>query len=270
LEPQDDDPARLRGRDDLLELRAADLRFTDEETTSYLVEVMGLPLSAEQSGLLQARTEGWITGLHLAALSLLNHDDPAGFITAFSGSHCYVVEYLLEEVLSRQSEAIQDFLLQTCVLERMSAPLCDAVRAQGGSQALLDFLEQANLFLIPLDDERQWYRYHHLFAEALQQTAPTLLPELHRRASRWYEQQGLYAAAVSHALAAPALEEAVRLIEQFAWSFMVRKPVADAVWLAACPPQDPGSGSFLARSSVCPGADVHQSLAGGLSSSAGD
>ncbi len=104
-------PARLRGRDDLLELRAADLRFTDEETASYLVEVMGLPLSAEQSGLLQARTEGWITGLHLAALSLLNHDDPAGFITAFSGSHRYVVEYLLEEVLSRQSEAIQDFLL---------------------------------------------------------------------------------------------------------------------------------------------------------------
>ena len=103
--------ARLRGRDDLLELRAADLRFTDEETTTYLVEVMGLPLSAEQSGLLQARTEGWITGLHLAALSLLNHDDPAGFITAFSGSHRYVVEYLLEEVLSRQSEAIQDFLL---------------------------------------------------------------------------------------------------------------------------------------------------------------
>ncbi len=103
--------ARLRGRDDLLELRAADLRFTDEETASYLVEVMGLPLSAEQSGLLQARTEGWITGLHLAALSLHNHDDPAGFITAFSGSHRYVVEYLLEEVLSRQSEAIQDFLL---------------------------------------------------------------------------------------------------------------------------------------------------------------
>jgi len=185
-----------------------------------------------------------------------------------------VVEYLLEEVLSRQSEAIQDFLLQTCVLERLSAPLCDAVRAQDGSQALLDFLEQANLFLIPLDDERQWYRYHHLFAEALQQrlqqTAPTLLPELHRRASRWYEQQGFYAAAVSHALAAPALEEAVRLIEQCAWSFMVRKPVADAVWLASCPPQDPGSGSSLARSSVCPGADVHQSLAGGLSSSAGD
>ena len=110
---------------------------------------MGLPLSAEQSGLLQARTEGWITGLHLAALSLLNHDDPAGFITAFSGSHRYVVEYLLEEVLSRQSEAIQDFLLQTCVLERLSAPLCDAVRAQGGSQALLDFLEQTNLFIIP-------------------------------------------------------------------------------------------------------------------------
>jgi LuxR family maltose regulon positive regulatory protein len=217
--------AQLRGRDDLLELRAAELRFTQQETATYLVEVMGLPLSAEECALLQARTEGWITGLHLAALSLLNHDDRASFIKAFSGSHHYVMDYLLEEVLSRQRKAVQDFLLQTALLERLCAPLCDAVRAQDDSQTLLDFLEQANLFLIPLDDKRQWYRYHHLFAEALrqrlQQTAPTLVPELHHRASRWYEQHGLFAEAISHALATPAPEEAARLIEQYGWAFIV-------------------------------------------------
>ncbi len=220
--------ARLRGRDDVLELRAADLRFTHEETATYLVEVMGLPLSAEQSAQLQARTEGWVTGLHLAALSLLNHDDRAGLIKAFSGSHHYVMDYLLDEVLSRQRKAVQDFLLQTALLERLCAPLCDAVRAQDGSQTLLDFLEQANLFLVPLDDERRWYRYHHLFAETLQQrlqqTAPTLVRELHHRASRWYEQHGLFAEAVSHALAAPAPVEAARLIEQYGWAFIVGRP----------------------------------------------
>ena len=199
--------AQLRGRDDLLELRAGDLRFTQEEAATFLIEVMGLSLSAEESALLQVRTEGWITGLQLAAFSLKGRDDPGAFITAFSGSHHYVVDYLLEEVLNRQSEAVQDFLLQTCILDRLSAPLCDAVREQGGSQALLDFLERSNLFLVALDDEGQWYRYHRLFAEALrqrlQQTAPALVPDLHLRASRWYEQQGLFAEAASHALAVP-------------------------------------------------------------------
>src|SRR2546421_3419376 len=198
--------AQLRGRDDLLELRATDLRFTQEEAATFLREVMGLPLSTEESALLQARTEGWITGLQLAAFSLQGRDDPETFITAFSGSHHYVVDYLLEEVLNRQSEAVQDFLLQTCILDRLSAPLCDAVREQGGSQVLLDFLERANLFLVALDDQGQWYRYHRLFAESLrrllQQTTPALVPNLHLRASRWYEQQGLFAEAVSHALAA--------------------------------------------------------------------
>jgi LuxR family transcriptional regulator, maltose regulon positive regulatory protein len=216
--------ARLRGQGALVELRAADLQFTQEETAAYLVEVMGLPLSAEQSALLQARTEGWITGLHLAALSLQGHDDQAGFITAFSGSHRYVVDYLLEEVLSRQPPGIQDFLLQTCILDRLSAPLCDAVCATSDSQAQLDFLERANLFLIPLDDERQWYRYHHLFAQVLrqrlQQTVPTLIPILHRRASHWYEQHERFAEAVPHALAASACEEAARLIEQSAERFV--------------------------------------------------
>ena len=198
--------AQLRGRDDLLELRATDLRFTQEEAATFLREVMGLPLSTEESALLQARTEGWITGLQLAAFSLQGRDDPETFITAFSGSHHYVVDYLLEEVLNRQSEAVQDFLLQTCILDRLSAPLCDAVREQGGSQVLLDFLERANLFLVALDDQGQWYRYHRLFAESLrqrlQQTDPALSTNLHQRAGRWYEQHGLFAEAVSHALAA--------------------------------------------------------------------
>jgi len=199
--------AQLRGRDNLLELRAIDLRFTQEEAAMFLREVMGLPLSTEESALLQARTEGWITGLQLAAFSLQGRDDPEAFITAFSGSHHYVVDYLLEEVLNRQSEDIQNFLLQTCILDRLSAPLCDAVREQDGSQAMLDFLERANLFLVALDEQGQWYRYHRLFAEALrqwlQQTAPALVPALHLRASRWYEQHGLIARAVSHTLAAP-------------------------------------------------------------------
>ncbi len=206
--------AQLRGRDDLLELRASDLRFTQEETAAFLIEVMGLSLSAEESALLQARTEGWITGLQLAAFSLQGCDDPKTFITAFSGSHHYVVDYLLEGVLNRQSKAVQDFLLQTCILDRLCAPLCDAVRQQDGSQALLDYLERTNLFLVALDDEGEWYRYHRLFAEALrqwlQQTDPGLIPDLRLRASHWYEQQGLSPGAVSQALAAPVPHKLVR------------------------------------------------------------
>ena len=243
--------ARLRGQDALVELRAADLQFTQEETATYLVEVMGLPLSAEQSALLQARTEGWITGLHLAALSLLDHDDPAGFIAAFSGSHRYVVDYLLEEVLSRQPSDIQDFLLQTSILERLSAPLCDAVCATNESQAQLDFLEHANLFLTPLDDKRQWYRYHHLFVQVLrqclQQTAPTLVPTLHSRASRWYEQHERFAEAVPHALAASAPEEAARLIEQCAEEFVSSNQMQMLCeWLHALP-----ETLILARPALC-------------------
>jgi ATP/maltotriose-dependent transcriptional regulator MalT len=171
---------------------------------------MGLPLSTEESVLLQARTEGWITGLQLAAFSLQGRDDPGDFTRAFSGSNHYVVDYLLEEVLNRQSEAVQAFLLQTCILDRLSAPLCDAVRQQRGSQTLLDYLERANLFQVALDDQGQWYRYHRLFAEALrqrlQQIDPELVRDLHLRASRWYEQQGLFTEAVFHAVPISALQ----------------------------------------------------------------
>jgi LuxR family maltose regulon positive regulatory protein len=185
--------ALLRAHDDVLEVRAADLRFTQEEAATFLIDVMGLSLSREESALLHARTEGWITGLQLAAFSLQDRAAAESFILAFSGSHHYVVDYLLEEVMSRQSEAIQQFLLHTCILDRLCASLCDAVRGESGSQALLDFLERANLFLVPLDGEGHWYRYHRLFAEALrqqlQQTTPELIPELYQRANRWYEQQ---------------------------------------------------------------------------------
>ncbi len=212
--------ARLRARGALTELRAANLRFTAEETTAFLTDVMGLPLSAEQVAALLTRTEGWIAGLHLAALSLQGRDDVAGFIATFTGSHRYVVDYLIEEVLLRQPEEVQGFLIQTCILDRLSGPLCDAVRERDDSQARLAQVERSNLFLVSLDEERQWYRYHHLFAEVLRshlrQTQPSLVPELHRRASRWYEQHKLFDEAVTHALTIPDVEHAARLIEQYA------------------------------------------------------
>ena len=212
--------ARLRARGALTELRADNLRFTSEETTAFLTEVMGLPLSAEEVAVLEAHTEGWIAGLHLAALSMQGHDDVAGFITSFTGSHRYVVDYLIEEVLLRQPEEVQDFLMQTCLLDRLSGPLCNSMRESDDSQALLELVERTNLFLVSLDDERQWYRYHHLFAEVLRtrlkQLRPKMIPEFHSRASRWYEQHKLFDEAVTHALAIPDIERAALLIEQYA------------------------------------------------------
>jgi LuxR family maltose regulon positive regulatory protein len=212
--------ARLRARGALTELRADNLRFTSGETTAFLTEVMGLPLSAEEVAALEAHTEGWIAGLHLAALSMQGRDDLADFIAAFTGSHRYVVDYLVEEVLLRQPEEVQDFLMQTCLLDRLSGPLCDAVRERENSQALLELVERTNLFLVPLDDERQWYRYHHLFAEVLRtrlkQLQPIVIPELHSRASRWYEQHKLFDEAVTHALAIPDIDRAALLIEHYA------------------------------------------------------
>ncbi len=213
--------ARLRARGTVTELHAPDLRFTFEETAAFLTGVMGLPLSAEQVTALQVRTEGWIAGLQLAALSLQGRDDVAGFIDTFTGSHRYVVDYLVEEVLSRQPAAVQNFLVQTCILERLCGPLCDGLRGLDGSQALLESLERNNLFLVSLDEERRWFRYHHLFAEALRtrlrQTHPALVPELHRRACGWFEQHQLFDEAITHALAIPDIERAARLIEQYAW-----------------------------------------------------
>ncbi len=160
--------ARLRGRGELVEIRAADLRFTPVEAAAYLNEVMGLVLSAADVAALEGRTEGWIAALQLAALSMQGREDLTAFIAGFAGDNRYIVDFLAEEVLQRQPEHVQQFLLQTSILDRLSGRLCDAVTGQDGGQAKLAALERGNLFLVPLDDRRQWYRYHQLFADVLQ------------------------------------------------------------------------------------------------------
>ena len=166
---------------------------------------MDLHLSAEDIAALEDRTEGWIAGLQLAALSMRGHQDVAGFIQAFAGDNRYIVDYLIEEVLQRQPEAVRSFLLQTSILDRLNGPLCDAVTGQSGGKARLETLQRGNFFLIPLDDKRHWYRYHHLFADVLHMhlmtEQPDQVPALHRRASEWYEQNGSPADAIRHALA---------------------------------------------------------------------
>ncbi len=244
--------ARLRVRGVLTEVRAIDLRFTSEEAAAFLTQAMGLPLSAEQVSALEVRTEGWIAGLQLAALSAQGRpaEHLEQFIEAFTGSNRYVVEYLAEEVLERQADETQTFLLRTAVLNRMCAPLCDAVlnsEKEGAryDQSLdahfhLEQLERANLFLISLDDERNWYRYHHLFADVLRsrlrQTQPRLVPKLHRRASTWYEQHGLFTEAMQHALAIPDFELAARLIEQVGLAVGIGKQVHTVLgWIHSIP-----------------------------------
>ncbi len=225
--------ARLRARRQLTELRATDLRFTSEETTRFLAEVTGLELSDADVASLEARTEGWVVGLQLAALSMQGRDDVQGFIEAFSGDHRYIVDYLVEEVLHRQTERVRRFLMHTSILERLSGALCDAVTGQQGGGALLDELERSNLFVVPLDDHRRWYRYHHLFGDVLQahlrQEDPDRVPDLHRRASAWFEAEGEPAEAVRHALAGGDVERAARLIE-LSWRAM-DSTFRSAVWL---------------------------------------
>jgi LuxR family maltose regulon positive regulatory protein len=215
--------SRLRVRSQLTELRAADLRFTPAEAADFLNQVMGLNLSDEDVAALEARTEGWIAGLQLAALSMQGQSDPTSFIQSFSGSHRFVLDYLLEEVLDRQPGEIQNFLLCNSILERLCGPLCEAVLGTplGSGQSTLESLERANLFLVPLDSERRWYRYHHLFGELLRQRLgnPQELPEYHLRASAWYEANADLAEAIRHALAAEDFERAAGLIE-LTWSAM--------------------------------------------------
>ena len=159
--------ARLRARGELVEIRAGDLRFTQDEAAAYLNGVMGLDLAARDIAALEGRTEGWIAALQLAALSMQGRDDIPGFIAGFAGDDRYIVDYLVEEVLQRQPGPVRDFLLQTSILSRLSGPLCDAVTAEVGGKAMLEALDRGNLFLIPLDDRRRWYRYQHLFADVL-------------------------------------------------------------------------------------------------------
>jgi LuxR family maltose regulon positive regulatory protein len=215
--------ARLRVRGQLTELRAAELRFTPAEAADFLNRMMGLNLRGADIAALEARTEGWVAGLQLAALSMQGRSDTAGFIQAFTGSHRFVLDYLAGEVLERQPERVRNFLLHTAILDRLSGSLCDAVTAQTGGRGMLETLEHGNLFVIPLDDQRQWYRYHHLFADVLiahlKEAQPEQVSGLHQRASAWYEQNGHPSDAIRHALAAGDFERAAGLIE-LAWSVM--------------------------------------------------
>jgi LuxR family transcriptional regulator, maltose regulon positive regulatory protein len=241
--------ARLRARDRLTELRVTDLRFTPSEAAEFLTQVMGLTLSTEDIAALERRTEGWIAGLQLAALSMQGHQDTTSFIESFTGSHHFVLDYLVEEVLHQQSERIQMFLLRTSILDRLSGPLCDAVvlDASASGQETLEYLEHANLFTIPLDNERRWYRYHHLFTDLLRQrllqsaaSSPGDerggVDELHRRASLWYEDHGLELEAFHHAAAANDVEHAARLVEGKGMPLHFRGAVAPVLnWLESLP-----------------------------------
>ncbi len=246
--------ARWRAGGTLTELRAADLRFTLAEAAGFLNQVMGLALTADDVAALEARTEGWVAGLQLAALALrgpLAGPDPADaarFIHTFSGSHRYIMDYLVEEVLHQQPAALQTFLLRTALLDRLCGPLCEAVllAPAGSGQATLEQLERANLFIVPLDHERRWYRYHHLFADLLRQRflaaagagAPSLA-ELHMRASQWYEDHGLALEAFHHAAAAPDIERAERLVEGPGLPLHLPGAVTAILhWLAGLPPAE--------------------------------
>ncbi len=233
--------ARLRARGQLLELRAADLRFTVDETALFLNEVMRLDLSLELVDALEARTEGWIAGLQLAALSLSGRADKEGFIASFTGSHRYLVEYLLEEVVSRQSEEVQAFLQSTSILDRLGGPLCDAIRgAPSGSEAILDQLERTNLFVIALDDEGYWYRYHHLFRDFLRtqlhKTQPERETTLHRAASEWHAAHGFLREAVQHAFQTADWAYAATVVEQHSFTMIIHSEISTIYeWCAAFP-----------------------------------
>lgn len=232
--------ARLRARRQLRELRTADLRFTADEAAAFLSQSMGLAIAAPDVAALERRTEGWAVGLQLAALAIQGHPDPSGFIRAFSGGHRFVLDYLVGETLARQPEPVRRFLLSTAVLDRLSGPLCDAVTGEPGGQATLAELDRDNLFVVALDDERRWYRYHHLFAEALRALLDVERPgeaaALHLRASIWFEQHGLPREAIRHALAADAFDRAAELIER-EWPAMDQGYQSDSwiEWARALP-----------------------------------
>ncbi|HEY5846717.1 MAG TPA: LuxR C-terminal-related transcriptional regulator [Microlunatus sp.] len=231
--------SRLRQRGELLELRAHDLRFQTEDAMQYL-DRMGLDLSERQVAKLVARTEGWVGGLQMAALAMRHHPDLPLFVEAFSGSNRFVMDYLAEEVLSRQTEAERTFLLETSILDRMCAPLCEAVTGDHDSQQILERVERANLFMDPLDDVRGWYRYHQLFADVLNQRLrhehPELVPLLHRSASVWFADQGLMLDAIPHALAGQDMDRAVQLIESAGMAVVLNHQVQTLLsWIDGLP-----------------------------------
>ena len=212
--------ARLRARGQLTEFRAVDLRFTPAEAADFLNQVMGLNLAVEGITALEARTEGWIAGLQLAAISMQGYQDATSFIKSFTGSHHFVLDYLVEEVLRQQPESIQTFLLRTSILDRLCGPLCDTVLGSpsASGQETLEYLERTNLFTVPLDSERRWYRYHHLFGELLrkrlgQSLVPGETAGLHIQASEWYEQNGFPSDAIHHAFAVKDFERVAKIAE---------------------------------------------------------
>jgi LuxR family maltose regulon positive regulatory protein len=239
--------ARLRSQDQLTELRVTDLRFSSSEAAEFLNQVMGLDLSAEDITALETRTEGWIAGLQLAAISLQGKEDTTRLIKSFSGSHRLVLDYLFEEVLDQQSESVKLFLLQTAILDRLTGSLCDAITGQENGQEILETLEQANLFIVPLDEERRWFRYHHLFAELLRQQLHQSaassskeesgdVAELHKRASLWYEDNGLEIESFQHAAAANDFEHAARLVEGDVMPLHLRGALTPVLnWLESLP-----------------------------------
>lgn len=251
----------------MVELRAADLRFTSSEASDFFNQEMDLGLSADDIAGLEQRTEGWIAGLQLAALAIqtprLAHRsvDITGFISAFTDSHRYVADYLVAEVLSRQTEPVRSFLLHTSILSRMTSELCDMLMERSDSQVMLQQLETANRFLIPLDEERKWYRYHHLFADVLQtqfrQVYPDRLPELHHRAAEWCGQNGFVSEAIHHALAAGDQPLAARLVEHHALAMLFRGDAVTVLsWIASIAPlvhQHPWLGVYQSWAFICTG-----------------
>jgi LuxR family maltose regulon positive regulatory protein len=250
--------ARLRVRQQMNEIRAADLRFTTDEAAAFLQQVWHIDLSPNHVAALEARTESWIAGLQLAALSLERlHDEQeiAEFVEAFAGSHRYVLDYLADEVLQQQPKDVQTFLLHSSILERLCAGLCQAVLDTTEAQTLLELIEAANLFLVPLDNRREWFRYHHLFADLLRhrlkQTQPDLLPVLHRRASHWCEEHQLIDEAITHALAAGDSDRVIGLIEQARWQVHGRGDLATLRrWLDLLPPEQVEANGALAMIQV--------------------
>ena len=232
--------ARLRVHRQVNEVRASDLRFTPEEADAFLNGAMCLGLPPDEVTALEERTEGWIAGLQMAALSLLGRGDASGFISAFAGSHHFISDFLVEEVLNQQPPQVRDFLLKTSILERLTAPLCDAITGRSDSRSMLAQLEQANLFLIGMDDERRWFRYHHLFRDLLLTSLENLFPgevlELHQQASRWYAAAGFDEDAISHAFASRDLQLAAELVEQAAGRLDIENKLVHVVrWIDALP-----------------------------------
>ena len=243
--------ARFRSRGQLIEIRAADLRFSTQEAADFLRRTMGLELSIEQAAALESRTEGWIAGLQLAALSMRGQADIPGFIKAFTGSHAYIAEYLAEEVLQQQPPEMQNFLLRTSILERLNAGLCETVSGGQGGQAALAALQRANLFIVSLDDEGRWFRYHSLFADLLQvhlgqSQTPDAIRGMHLRAAGWYEKNGFEIEAVRHALAGGDFELAAGLVEQYTYPLVTRGELTTLIgWINVLPAEVNSRPRFL-------------------------